>query len=157
MTTRTAPPELRRVTTLLLVNLGLSALLAVAFLVFHRSLLDYQVAHMNLAPGTDVDAVRDGLSASLWSRVGGVVVIGLVYTVLLRRVRAGQRRAFFRILILSVVSLAGIAYLLSTGQYPVWVDVEQGIQAAVLLGLLWAVTRPAVRAHFRPASAAPAP
>ncbi|WP_181782799.1 hypothetical protein [Pseudonocardia pini] len=152
MNEKTAPPELRRVTTLLLVNLGLSALLAVLFLIFHSSLLDYQVAHMSLPPGADVAAVREGLGAGLWGRVAGVVVIGLVYTVLLRRIRAGHRRAFVRVLILSVISLLGIAYLLSTGQYPVWVDVEQVVQAVVVLALLWAVTRPAVRAHFRPAA-----
>jgi len=52
------------------------------------------------------------------------------------------------VLIISVVSLLGIAYLLYSGQYPAWVDVEQGVQALVLIALLWAVTRPAVRAHF---------
>ncbi|GAA4541556.1 hypothetical protein [Pseudonocardia xishanensis] len=142
MTEKTAPPELRRVTTLLLVNLGLSALLALLFLIFHSVLLDYQAAH--IGAGAD----REALSIGLWSRVGGVVVIGLVYVVLLRRIRAGHRRAFVRVLIISVVSLLGIAYLLSTGQYPVWVEVEQAVQAVVLVALLWAVTRPAVRAHF---------
>lgn len=142
MSEKTAPPELRRVTTLLLVNLGLSALLALLFLLFHNALLDYQLAH------SPAGTPREALAIGLWSRAGGVVVIGLVYVVLLRRVRAGHRRAFFRVLILSVVSLAAIAYLLSTGQYPWWVDVEQAVQAVVLLALLWAVTRPAVRAHF---------
>jgi glucan phosphoethanolaminetransferase (alkaline phosphatase superfamily) len=144
-------PEVRRVVRLLLLNLGLSALLAVLFVIFHGSLLDYQVAHLNLPPDADVAAVREGLSIGLWSRVGGVVIIAIVYTVLLRRVRDGHRRAFVRILVISVVSLAGIAYLFASGQYPLWVDVEQGIQALVVLALLWAVTRPAVRAHFRPA------
>jgi hypothetical protein len=40
-TTVTPPPELRRVTTLLLVNLALSAVLAVLFAAFHDTLLDY--------------------------------------------------------------------------------------------------------------------
>jgi hypothetical protein len=144
------PRELRRVITLLLVNLGLSTILALLFLVFHNALLDYQVAHLNLPPGADVASVRAGLSAGLWSRVAGVVIIGIVYVFLLRRIRAGHRRAFFRVLIISVVSLAGIAYLMTSGQYPVWVDVEQALQAVVLIALLWAVTRPAVRAHFSP-------
>jgi hypothetical protein len=148
MTEKTAPPELRRVTTLLLVNLGLSALLALLFLIFHSSLLDYQLAHS--APGTP----REALSIGLWSRVGAVVVIGLVYVVLLRRLRAGHRRAYLRVLFLSVISLAGIVYLMSSGQYPWWVDVEQVVQAVVVLALLWAVTRPAVRAHFAAPSVA---
>jgi len=147
MNETTTSPALRRVITLLLVNLGLSALLAVLFLIFHNVLLDYQLAH------SPAGTPREALAVGLWSRAAGVVVIGLVYVVLVRRIRAGHRRAFFRVLIISVVSLAAIAYLLSTGQYPWWVDAEQVVQALVLLTLLWAVTRPAVRAHF----AAPSP
>ncbi|GAA1879411.1 hypothetical protein GCM10009836_70990 [Pseudonocardia ailaonensis] len=147
-TTAHPPRELQRVITLLLVNLGLSTILALLFLVFHNALLDHQMAHLGLPAGADVEGVRAGLSAGLWSRVAGVVIIGIVYVFLLRRIREGRRRAYIRVLIISVVSLAGIAYLMTSGQYPVWVDVEQAIQAVVLIALLWAVTRPAVRAHF---------
>jgi glucan phosphoethanolaminetransferase (alkaline phosphatase superfamily) len=142
------PGELRRVITLLLVNLGLSAALAALFAVFHTSLLDYQMARLHLPPGADVASARAGLSAGLWSRVAAVVVVAAVYVVLVRRLRMGRRRAFVRVLIISVVSLAGIAYLVTSGQYPGWVLVEQAVQALVLVALLWAVTRPAVRGHF---------
>ncbi|GAA3108386.1 hypothetical protein GCM10010464_84100 [Pseudonocardia yunnanensis] len=146
--TATPPPELRRVIALLLVNLGLSAVLAVLFAAFHDTLLDYQVAHMALPASADGAAVRASLSAGLWSRAFAVIIVGVVYVFLIRRLRRGVRRAYFRVLVLSVVSLAGIVYLATSGQYPSWVLVEQVIQALVLLALLWAVTRPAVRGHF---------
>ena len=139
------PAELRRVIALLLVNLGLTALLAVLCLVFRTSLIDYQVQRMGLP---DTGSVRSGLSAGVWSRVGVVAVIGVVYAFLIPRLRLGRRRAYIRVLVLSVVSLAGIAYTLVTAQYPAWVDVEQVVQALVVLALLWAATRPAVRRHF---------
>ena len=149
---RAPPPELRRVVALLLANLGLSALLAVLFVVFHTSLVDYQIAHLNLPPDADVAAVRTGLAAGLWTRAITVVIIAVVYVFVIRSLRRGRRRSWFRVLILSVVSLAGIVYLVSSGQYPAWVLVEQAVQALVLLALLWAATRPGVRAHFTAAT-----
>ncbi len=151
---RPAPPELHRVIQLLLVNLGLSAVLALLFAAFHDSLLTYQVSRLRLPPSADVAAVREGLSIGLWSRVVTVVVIAVVYVFLIRRLRLGRRRAYLRVLILSVISLLGVGYLVFSAQYPAWVLVEQGVQALVLLALLWAVTRPAVRSHFaRPSRA----
>lgn len=147
------PSQLRPVVTLLLVNLGLSAVLAVLFIAFHQSLIDYQVARLRLPPDADVDGVREGLSAGLWSRAVVVVIIGVVYTFLIRRLRDGRRGAWRRVLILSLVSIAGIVYLVLSAQYPVWVRTEQIVQGVVLLGLLWAATRPSVRAFFaRPAA-----
>lgn len=92
--------------------------------------------------------MRASLSAGLWSRAFAVIIVGVVYVFLIRRLRRGVRRAYFRVLVLSVVSLAGIVYLATSGRYPSWVLVEQVTQALVLLALLWAVTRPAVRGHF---------
>jgi hypothetical protein len=143
-----APSELRRVITLLLVNLGLSALLALLFALFHNSLLDYQMSRLGLPPTADVAAVRAGLSAGLWSRAVVVIIVGVVYVFLVRQLRDGRRRAFVRVLLISVFSLIGIGYLAASGQYPGWVVTEQVVQALVLLALLWAVTRPAVRQHF---------
>lgn len=139
------PSELRRVITLLLVNLGLTALLAIVCVIFRTSLVDYQIQRMGLA---DTESVRSGLSAGIWSRVGVVAIVGVVYAFLIPRLRLGRRRAYVRVLVLSVVSLAGIAYSLATAQYPVWIDVEQVVQAVVVAALLWAATRPAVRRHF---------
>jgi hypothetical protein len=119
---------------------------AVLFAAFHDTLLDYQVAHLALPASADGAAVRASLSAGLWSRAFAVIIVGVVYVFLIRRLRRGVRRAYFRVLVL--VSLAGIVYLATSGQYPSWVIVEQVVQALVLLALLWAVTRPAVRSHF---------
>jgi hypothetical protein len=59
------------------------------------------------------------------------------------------------VLLRAVVGIAGIGYLVLSGQYPVWVRAEQIVQGLVLLGLLWAATRPAVRALIaRPAVSA---
>jgi hypothetical protein len=147
------PSELRRVITLLLVNLGLTALLAILCVIFRTSLVDYQIQRMGVP---DTESVRSGLNVSVWSRVGVVAIIGVVYAILIPRLRLGRRRAYVRVLVLSVVSLAGIAYSLATAQYPVWVDVEQVGQAIVVAALLWAATRPAVRRHFAPTTGAPA-
>ena len=145
------PSELRRVIALLLVNLGLTALLAVLSVIFRTSLVDYQLQRMGLP---DTESVRSGLSVGIWSRVGVVAIVGVVYAFLIPRLRLGRRRAY--VLVLSVVSLAGIAYALTSGQYPVWIDVEQVVQALVVLTLLWAATRPAVRRHFSTTTGAPA-
>ena len=154
MTTPTPahPFELRRVIALLLVNLGLTALLAIVSVIFRAGLIDYQIQRMGLP---DTESVRSGLSAGIWSRVGVVAIIGVVYAFLVPRLRQGRRRAYIRVLVLSVVSLVGIAYSLVTAQYPAWIDVEQVVQAVVLLAILWSVTRPAVRGHFA-TTAAPA-
>jgi hypothetical protein len=141
----TAPAQVHRVVRLLQVNLGLSALLALLFAVFHQQLLDFQVARLG---GPVPDGVREGLSAGLWSRVATVAIIAIVYFFLIRRLRAGHRRAYIRVLVLSVASLLGVAYLALSGQYPIWVDAEQVVQGLVLLTLLWAVTRPQVRSYF---------
>lgn len=143
--TRTHPSELRRVITLLLVNLGLTALLAILSVVLRTSLIDYQIQRMGV-PGTE--SVRSGLNIGIWSRVGAVAIVGVVYAFLIPRLRLGRRRAYVRVLVLSVISLAGFTYSLVSGQYPLWIDVEQVVQGLVVLALLWAVTRPAVRRHF---------
>lgn len=139
------PSELRRVIALLLVNLELTAVLAILSVIFRTSLVDYQIQRMGLP---DTESVRSGLDIGIWSRVGVVAIVGVVYAFLIPRLRLGRRRAYVRVLVLSVVSLAGIAYALVSGRYPVWIDVEQVVQAVVLLSILWAVTRPVVRRHF---------
>lgn len=145
--THSGPPELRTVVTLLLTNLGLSAVIAALLLVFRQALLDYQLDRMAV-PAADRAATAAGLESGTWSRVIGVVVVGVVCAFLVRGLRQGRRRAWFRLLAVSTVGPVGILAVLATGQYPMWVDVEQVVQAGVLVALLWAATRPAVRAHF---------
>lgn len=145
--THSGPPELRTVVTLLLTNLGLSAVIAALLLVFRQALLDYQLDRMAV-PAADRAATAAGLESGTWSRV-----IGWSWSASCARSSCaacgrGRRRAWFRLLAVSTVGLVGILAVLATGQYPMWVDVEQVVQAGVLVALLWAATRPAVRAHF---------
>ncbi len=118
------------------------------FAVFHGALLDHQIQHMGLSPGADVAGVRAGLSFGLWARVASVAIIGLVTAVLVRGLRAGRRRSYLRVLGISVAGLLGSGYLVLSGQYPLWVDAAQIVQALLLIALLWTVTRPDVRAWF---------
>jgi hypothetical protein len=137
---------LRRVIVLLLVNLGFSLVLTVLMFVFRNELVDYQLSHLRPPPGTDLAAMRIQLRSQVWSRSIGVLVVSMVYALLIRR-----------LLWISVAGLLGIVFLIVAGQYPVWMRIEQVAQAVVLASLLWAVTRPAVRARFRkPATAATA-
>ena len=148
---RPADPALRLVITLLLVNLGFSILLTALTFVFRDSIVDYQLAHAHLPPHADpvvIDSVKNILRQTVWVRVAGNVIVSLVYVLLVRRLRRGQRRAYLRVIALCVAGLVGIGYLILAGQYPVWMRVEQGLQAIVLLGLLWAVTRREVRDRF---------
>ena len=147
--------ELRRVIVLLLVNLGFSLVLTVLMFVFRNDLVNYQLGHLSLPPGTDLATVRVQLRSQIWSRSVGVLVVTVVYALLIRRLLAGKRRAYLRVIWISVAGLLGIVFLIVSAQYPVWMRVEQVAQAVVLASLLWAVTRPAVRARFRkPATAA---
>ena len=130
---------------ILLANTALTVVVAVLFALFHDALLAYQLQHLGAAP---TDEVRASLSIGLWSRVGSVAIIGIVSTVLVRGLRAGRRRSYVRVLMISVIGTVASAYLVWSGQYPLWVEAAQVLQAALLLTLLWTVTRPEVRAWF---------
>ncbi len=144
---RTPPRQIESAVRILMANLALTAVVAVLFAVFHDALLDYQLQHLGAAPA---DGVRASLSVGLWSRVASVVIIGIVSTVLIRGLRAGRRRSYVRVLMISTIGLLASAYLVWSGQYPLWVDAAQLVQAALLVALLWTVTRPDVRAWFSP-------
>lgn len=139
---------LRLVIVLMFVNLGLSVVLSLLMLIFHNSIVDFQLAHLNLPAGTDTTVLRQGLDDALWTRLAAVVIVAAAYVwraVLLRR---GRRRAYLRLIWICAVGLAGILYLIAAGNYPVWMRGEQVLQGLVLIALLVAVTRPAVRNRF---------
>jgi hypothetical protein len=115
---------------------------------FRDSVVDYQLAHPRLPPGADVDGARTTLRGEVWSRTVGVLVVSLVYASLIKRLVAGKRSARHRVLLLSVAGMLGIVYLIGWGNYPEWMRVEQVAQGLVLVALLYAATRPAVRARF---------
>jgi hypothetical protein len=140
---------LRLVIILMFVNLGLSVLTTIVVLILHNSVIDYQIAHSHYPPDVDVDAIRKVLQTSLWGRVAGNVLVSALYVWRSFALRRGSRYAYLRTYYIAIVGLIGIVYLVAvSGQYPVWMRVEQIIQGVVLIGLLVAVSRPAVRARY---------
>ena len=140
---------LRLVLILMFVNLGLSVLTTALVLIFHTSVIDYQIAHTNVGPGVDVDMLRKTLQAALWGRLVGSVLVSAVYIWRAFALRRGSRNAYLRLYYIAIIGLVGIAYLIFVStQYPVWMRVEQVLQALVLISLLIAVSRPAVRDRF---------
>jgi hypothetical protein len=151
-----APPQrqpmdsaLRLVITLMFVNLGLSVLTTIVVLILHNSVIDYQIAHTTIQPGVDVNQLRSIYQTSLWGRLAGNVVVSVLYVWRSFALRRGSRYAYLRTYYIAIIGLVGIAYLIFVStQYPVWMRIEQVLQALVLLALLYAVSRPAVRARF---------
>jgi len=142
------PPELRTVFVLLFTNLGLSVVLTVLVFVLRDSLVDYQLAHAVLPPGTDVERFRSVLHQQVWFRVAGVLLVSAMYLRVGYRLRRGHRAAYRRVVWISIGGLLGLLSLLLSDSYPWWMRVEQIAQGAVLAALLWFVTRPAMRARF---------
>jgi hypothetical protein len=148
---RSRSDVLRPVVRLLLLNLSLTIVLAVLTVVFRQQLVDYQFAHTAGIANDDADTqavVRKTLMYSTWARPAAALVISLLYLSLLRGLRAGRKRAYIRLHIITFVSLASIIYLLVSSHSPQWVMIEQIVQGAVQLILILTFTRPKVRALF---------
>jgi Na+/melibiose symporter-like transporter len=142
---------LRLVIVLMFVNLGLSVVLSILMLILHRSLVSYELAHTHLpanASPAEIAAERHGLESATWGRLVGVVIVAALYIWRASALRRGSRGAYRRLILICVVGLIGIVYLITVAQYPVWMRVEQVLQGIVLLALLYAVTRPAVRTRY---------
>jgi hypothetical protein len=140
---------LRLVIILMFINLGLSVLTSILVLIMHNSVIDYQLAHTSLPPGADVDLLRNTLQSTLWVRLVTSVLVSALYIWRAFALRRGSRGAYLRLYYIAIVGILGIAYLIFVStQYPVWMRVEQVLQAIVLVGLLVAVSRPAVRNRF---------
>jgi hypothetical protein len=73
----------------------------------------------------------------------------VLYLWLANRLIKGKRWAYLRSLWLGGAGLVGLGILAATTRYPLWMHVEQGVQALILIGLLIALTRPEVRSRFR--------
>jgi hypothetical protein len=142
------PSALRVVLVLLFVNLGLSVLTAVLSYVMRDQLLDYQLAHMDLTDAQR-DATRDIVQQTMIIRVVSIAVVAVLYLWLANRLIKGKRWAYLRSLWLGGAGLVGLGILAATTRYPLWMHVEQGVQALILIGLLIALTRPEVRSRFR--------
>ena len=140
---------LRLVIILMFVNLGLSLVTTILVLIMHNSVIDYQIAHANLPPGANVDMLRTALQNALWTRLVTSVLVSALYIWRAFALRRGSRGAYIRLYYIGIIGIAGIAYLIfASTQYPVWMRVEQVLQALVLIALLIAVSRPAVRDRF---------
>lgn len=140
---------LRLVIILMFINLGLSVITSVLVLIMHNSVIDYQLAHTQLPPGADVALMRSTLQSALWARLASSVVVSALYIWRAFALRRGSRGAYLRLYWIAIVGILGIAYLIFVStQYPVWMRVEQVLQALVLVGLLIAVSRPQVRDRF---------
>jgi hypothetical protein len=140
--------HLRLVIVLMFANVGLSVVLTLLMLIFNKSLVDYELAHMHLPAGTDTTLIRQGLQNSLWGRLAGVVIVAVFYVWRAAALRRGSRRAYLRMLWICVIGLAGIVYLIAAANYPWWMRVEQVVQGLVLISLLIAITRPQVRGRY---------
>lgn len=144
-------PALRLVIILMFVNLGLSILTTIVTLILRRSVLDFQIAHAHLPPDASehvVNAVRSSLEIGLWTKLVVSVLVSGLYIWRAYALRRGSRGAYLRLYYICIAGLIGIVYLIAVGQYPVWMRVEQGVQAVVLVGLLLAVSRKEVRNRF---------
>ena len=142
---------LKRVSTVLYVNLAISLVLAALTFIVKNNILDYQLSNVSgitTATPAQVASNRQALSDVIWIRPVSVLIISVVYVRLVNRLHLGKRSTYIRLLVIAILGFLGLAFLIATAQFPVWMEVGQGIQAVVLLGLLYAVTRPEVRGHF---------
>lgn len=150
---RTPPAALHPVIRLLLVNLALSIGLTVVVLLLRHSVINYQVEHTHLSSNPRLDPaeqrriVRQSATLAVYSRIVGNVIVAVVYYFLVRSLLRGKRRAYRRVLWLSIAGIASLG-LLWTQPYPNWMRIEQVGQGFVLAAILYQVTRPEVRAFF---------
>lgn len=148
---------LKPVITVLYLNLAISVVLAALTFLFKGNILDYQVANLpgigNSTPA-EVATTRETLGNLLWIRPVSVLVISVIYVRLASRLHLGKRRTYIRVLVIAIAGFLGLAYLVASAQFPMWMRVGQVIQALVLLGLLFTVTRREVRTHFSAAKPA---
>jgi len=79
--------------------------------------------------------------------VAGNVIVAVAYWFLVRSLLRGRRRAYIRVLWLSIAGILSLAFLWIT-PYPAWIRVEQVLQSLILVAILHQVTRPEVRAYF---------
>ncbi len=132
---------------LLLINLGLSIVLTVVTVFARHSIVNYQLDHRHITDPQQRAVLRDSYTAGIIGRVIGNVVVSVVYAFLVRALVRGRRWAYRRVILLGCIGIVALIIVQIT-PYPVWMRVEQLVQALVLAGLVYFVTRPAVRAHF---------
>jgi uncharacterized membrane protein len=131
----------------------MSLLLTLLVFSFRDSVINFQVAHYhlqrggNLSPEQQLEVARSSAQIGIWSRVAGNVIVAVAYWFLVRSLLRGRRRAYIRVLWLSIAGILSLALLWIT-PYPAWIRVEQVLQSLILVAILYQVTRPEVRAYF---------
>jgi hypothetical protein len=129
-----------RVINLLYVNLGLALLQAALTFVFYGQLVAYQ-AHGSAA-------AYSVFENTTWIRPVAVSLVSLIYVGIARNLRKGRRSTYIRVVVISVLGSLGLAWGISLGQFPIWMEVLMGLQALVLVGLFVSAMRPSVRSQF---------
>ncbi|GIF05631.1 hypothetical protein [Actinoplanes siamensis] len=131
----------KAVVTLLITTLAVSVLLALSTLVLHDPILAYQRQHH---PGADPAA----LSRTLWTRPLPILGVALLHVRFARQLLAGDPRALRRVRVVSALGLAGVAWLLISAEYPVWLRAAEVVQLLLLAALVITVNRRTVRSAF---------
>ena len=144
-----APRELRPVVVLLITNLTLSVLLTIVTVFARHSIVTYQLDHRHITDPQQRTTLRDSYTYGIIGRVLGNIVVSVIYAFLVRALIRGRRWAYRRVILLGCVGAVALV-LVQLTPYPLWMRVEQVVQAVVLAALVYFVTRPEVRAHFAP-------
>jgi hypothetical protein len=144
-----APRELRPVVVLLAINLALSIVLTIVTVLARHSLVNYQLDHRHITNAQERAALADGYTAGIVGRVIGNIIVSVVYVFLVRALLRGRRWAYRRTILLGALGILGLV-VIQFSPYPSWMRIEQLIQALILAGLVYFVTKPGVRAHFDP-------
>jgi hypothetical protein len=129
-----------RVINLLYANLGLALLQAALTFVFYGSLVAYQ-AHGD-------PTAYSVFENTTWIRPVAVSLVSLIYVGIAGKLRSGSRATYVRVVVIAVVGSLGLAWGISTGQFPIWMEALMGAQAAVLVALFVAAMQPSVRTVF---------
>jgi hypothetical protein len=142
-----APPELKPVVVLLMINLALSVALTIVTLVARHSIVNYQLDHRHITNPATRETLRKSYVYGIVGRVVGNIVVSVVYVFLVRALLRGKRWAYRRVIILGIAGIVALIAIQAT-PYPTWMRVEQVVQAVILAALVYFVRRPAVRSHF---------
>ncbi|WP_370966528.1 hypothetical protein [Amycolatopsis sp. cg9] len=150
---------LRPIVFLLYLNLLISIAFAVLTFLNKDSILDYQVLHWEStgqADPADHAGTRTSLESVLWIRPVSVLVIAIVYVRLAARLKLGRRRTWVRVMLVTVLGLAGLVYLVVSAEFPNWMRAGQVVQAVVLLVLFLLLCSKRVRGYFSKEGRVPA-
>jgi hypothetical protein len=114
-----------------------------------RSIVDYQLDNRHITDPAVRHTLRDSYAYAIIGRVVGNIVVSVVYVFLVRALVRGRRWAYRRVILVGFFGIVGLLLVQAT-PYPIWMRVEQLLQALVLGLLVYFVLRPEVRAHFAP-------